>query len=713
MTRKQDPSRESNKKGSLGTFDGVFTPTMVTILGVIMYLRMGWIAGNAGLVGALLVIVLAHIITISTTLSMSSMLTNIKIKAGGAYAIISRSLGPEAGGAIGIPMYFSQAFAVAFYIIGFTELWGLYYPQHPPRLAGLVAWAALTGLSLLSARLAFRLQYIVMAVVGLSLVSFFAGPSLNPGQPLWMGDFSQASFWGTFAIFFPGVSGILAGASMSGELKDPRDNIIQGTLAAVCAGLVMYISLAYWFARQAPRELLLADNLLILELSYSREVVIAGILMAVLSSALSTLVSAPRTLAALADNRMIPFSRFLSRKASSNEPRNAVLVSALVSLSVLMAGNLDSVATLLTLFFLTTFGMINLAVFIEQATGIISFRPRLSISILVPVLGFTGSLLAMVLINSFFAGVAFLVVIAIYIWLRRKNLVSPWGDVRGGIFTALAEWAAQKAMSLPYHPRLWKPSVLVPVERPEDFRRVSRFIRDLIYPSGRMYYLTVCEKDREPCQKDLEMVDEVLLCLKEQGLFAHRIMVCNGNFETGLQLITQSLMNTFLPPNTLFVTISPEQGKRTKLIKVLNTMAGYPTGLMMLHLHPRLGFGQERRINLWLRDRSPNINLAVLSALQLTRNWNASLYLVRIVDQDSKVEKARERLIKFIEDARLPVDTRIEVHTGEFLQEIKKVPADLTILGMPVNYEDALKLADDIPHSTVFVSDSGLESALA
>ncbi len=175
------------KTGGLKTFEGVYTPTLLTILGVILYLRLGWVVGNVGLWGAILIIILAHVITLSTALSMSSMLTNIRIGSGGAYAIISRSLGLEMGGAIGIPLYLSQTISIAFYITGFSELWVYFFPSHSMVFVGMATWAVLTAISMASAKLAFQLQYGVLAAVGLSVIAFLTGPSLNPGAPVLTG----------------------------------------------------------------------------------------------------------------------------------------------------------------------------------------------------------------------------------------------------------------------------------------------------------------------------------------------------------------------------------------------------------------------------------------------------------------------------------------------------------------------------------------------
>ncbi|MBM7685717.1 amino acid permease [Defluviitalea raffinosedens] len=703
--------KDTHKEG-LGTFEGVYTPTVLTILGVVMYLRMGWIVGNSGILGTLSIIILAHMIIISTTLSMSSMLTNIDIGAGGAYAIVSRSLGLEIGGAVGIPLYFSQTLSVAFYITGFTEVWTSFF-DHPRWLVGLIVWGILTVLSVVSARLAFRIQYFILGAMVLSIASFILGPSLNSESPVLIGNFEQSGYWETFAIFFPAVTGILSGASMSGELKSPRKSIIRGTLAAVMTGLAVYMLFALLFATRVPEEILLSDHSIILQLGKFRILIVAGIMGAVLSSALSSLVSAPRTLAALAENRSVPFAKIFAKKTAGNEPRNAVIVSSLISLAVLLASNLDSLAAMLTLFFLTTYCTINLVVLVEQAIGVISFRPRFRISILIPVIGLVGCLLSMFLINKWFTWITFILILVIYYMLRRKNLVSPWGDVRGGVFISLAEWGAQKSMSMPYHPRLWKPSILIPVENPEDFKRISRLIRSLINPSGRVYYLTMNNVGNQ--RKELEeKIDAVLQPLKEENLFAQKIVINSKDYNQDLNIVLQSLVHVFLPPNTIFFTISEETEKRKKFFEMVKNLEDVRKriGLLCLRIHPKYGFGQEKNIHLWLRSKSKNYNLAVLSAIQIMKNWNGNLTLCRVAEHASQVPNIEKELLKFIEDARLPINTKIDVKVGNFYDLIKEQSTDLNILGMSNSLGQIENIIDQVPASILFVGDSELENVL-
>lgn len=159
------------QRKTFGTFGGVFTPTLLTILGVIMYLREGWVIGNAGILGGVGIILLAFAITTATALSMSSITTNIRIGAGGAYAIIAQSLGLEIGGALGIPRYISQALAVTLYVFGFRAGWLFIFPNHPELVVDLMVFAVIVAVAYVSAGFAIRIQYVIMVVIAISLAS--------------------------------------------------------------------------------------------------------------------------------------------------------------------------------------------------------------------------------------------------------------------------------------------------------------------------------------------------------------------------------------------------------------------------------------------------------------------------------------------------------------------------------------------------------------
>ncbi len=240
------------KGKKFGTMGGVYTPSLLTILGVIMYMRLSWVVGNAGsLVTALLIVVLAHSVSVSTGLSLSSIATDKKIKGGGLYYMLSRSLGFPIGGAIGITLYVATALSISLYLIGFAEsalvvvkdwLGIAEITINHLRIAGTVALVFIVTIAYISTSIAIKTQYIIMSLIALSLVSVFAGTSVGKGfdyTPITTA--SEVGFSTLFGIFFPAVTGFTAGVAMSGDLQNPKKAIPWGTMLAIATGLIVYM----------------------------------------------------------------------------------------------------------------------------------------------------------------------------------------------------------------------------------------------------------------------------------------------------------------------------------------------------------------------------------------------------------------------------------------------------------------------------------------
>ncbi|MCH8548327.1 MAG: hypothetical protein LAT80_05580 [Balneolaceae bacterium] len=320
-------AREASAPQKYGTFAGVFVPTLLTILGVILFLRQGWVVGNAGLLGAWVIVGIAFIIVAATTLSLSCITTNIRIKAGGAYSIISQSLGLEVGGSVGIPLYLAQTLAITMYIFGFREGWLYIFPDHPAILIDLVVFGTLFTIAFLSAKLAFRVQYVILVVIIGALISVAASvfTGAMTEEVSWIGefpgeakdDFQGISFWVVFAVFFPAATGIMAGANMSGELKNPRRSIPVGTLAAVGISFLVYMAAAYWLARVATVDELVTNYNVMIDKAFWAPAVLAGLLGATFSSGLASIVGAPRILQALGDHRIFPGGETFSKLAKN------------------------------------------------------------------------------------------------------------------------------------------------------------------------------------------------------------------------------------------------------------------------------------------------------------------------------------------------------------------------------------------------------------
>ncbi|NJN55553.1 MAG: amino acid permease [Anaerolineae bacterium] len=473
-----------------GTFAGVFTPTVLTILGAIMYLRLGQVVGNAGLGGALLIIFLAHVITVSTGLSVSSISTNTRVGAGGAFAIISKSLGLEVGGSVGIPLFMAQGISVALYVLAFAEAWQRIFPNHPYAIICVVAYFFIFLIAYRSAQFAARIQFIILAIVVLSLISIALGAlpiGDNPGftqTPEMWGSFALWDFWQTFAIFFPAVTGIMAGISMSGALRSPRKSIPKGTMIAIFLTMIIYLVLAYWLSRIATPEEMMANQTIMVDKALWGWAVLMGMLGATFSSALGSLVAAPRVMQALAVHKLVPFSAAFAHETPQGEPRPATIMTGVIGLIALLAalsvggagGALDAIAEVITMFFLIAYGSLNLVILIEQTLGMVSFRPTFKVPRLVPLTGLVGCLFVMFLVNPAFSLVAMVLVLTLFILLTRRKLNVTQNDVRSGLFISLAEWATKRAKHMPSAPeRAWKPVVLAPVRHTAEMNGSFRF----------------------------------------------------------------------------------------------------------------------------------------------------------------------------------------------------------------------------------------------
>ncbi|MDJ0680525.1 MAG: Na-K-Cl cotransporter, partial [Xenococcaceae cyanobacterium MO_167.B52] len=259
-----------DREGKLGTFGGVYTPSILTILGVIMYLRFGWVVGNVGLVGTFLIVTLSTSITFLTSLSISAIATDRVIKGGGAYYMISRSLGIEVGGAVGIPLFIAQTLSIALYIIGFAESVVQTFPILDGKILALVTTVLVAAVALKSASFAIRAQFFIMAAIALSLVSFIFGHPITETTLGMSNDLPAESedFWVVFAVFFPAVTGIMAGVGMSGDLRTPTRSIPIGTLAAVGTGYVIYMVMPIMLAYRADAATLIADKLVMQSMSF-------------------------------------------------------------------------------------------------------------------------------------------------------------------------------------------------------------------------------------------------------------------------------------------------------------------------------------------------------------------------------------------------------------------------------------------------------------
>ncbi len=731
MPKQQTGSNQFN------AFKGVFVPTFLSIVGVILFLRLGQIVGGAGLLGSIVIILLSVSVTLATGLALSSIASNVRIGAGGAYSIINKTLGLEIGGSIGVPLYLAQTFSVALYIFGFAETWQVVFPSHQVSSVAIVAFILLFLLTFVSTKLAVKIQTFVFGIILLSLgLVFFGGVTSGEFLQIPFEVAERADFWTLFAIFFPAVTGLMAGIGMSGELSDPKRQIPKGILWGLGVSTVIYLGVAVLLAFRVPAEELLTNTFALVDISLFPELVIAGILAATLSSALTVMIAAPRVMEALAQSGVLPGSKFLASKEGEEEPRNAVLITGLILFPLIIGGTLDSVAQVLTMFFLITYVVINLSVFLEQFLGLRSFRPLFKVPMVVSMYGAAASLIIMFLINVYASIVALAFIFFIYGLLTKKALPQEKGDVRSGVFRAFSEWAAEKTRHLPESSlHIWKPNMVIPVLSTRTMIGNYPLIKSIAQPNGRMtvlgFKLSRNIKDNpeegditeEELSREIRQLPDMVEKFNGEKIFASYSTIQAADYVNSLVVSIEAIQSQVFSPNVLFLPYKPSKLRPSDLQKVIDSSTRNKYGLALFDRDEDIGLGTEEDIHVWITSKvlsedmfeRRHYDLALLTAYSIEQNWNGKVTLWMCVEDEEDERAAEKYLHKLIYEARLPHSTRVKVVSGDFHETLKKAPeGDIHIFPFEKHDIDSIyKIAEMERKSNLFILDSTKESILA
>jgi amino acid transporter len=424
--------RLSKGKANLGTAP-VFLTAISTILGAIMFLRFGYAVGNVGFLGTLGIILFAHLVTIPTAMAIAEIATNQKVEGGGEYYIISRSFGINIGASIGVALYLSQAISVAFYIIAFAEAFDpIYHWVNETYNLAITdkRWISIPAVIIISlvmiykgSDLGIKTLWFVVALLFISLIMFFVGDTQFT-ENLDKFQFNSTvtnpdSFFYVFAIVFPAFTGMTAGVGLSGDLKNPKKSIPLGTLSATIIGMLVYVVIAYKLAASADPGSLANDQLVMSKIAIWGPIIPIGLAAATISSAIGSFLVAPRTLQALAIDRIIPFpiiTRWLSfGKGAKGEPFNASIITAVLAIVFVSFGNVDFVAKIISMFFMVTYGAICLISFLQHFAADPSYRPDFRSRWYVSLLGAILTVYLMFSMNGVYAFVSILVMVLIYL----------------------------------------------------------------------------------------------------------------------------------------------------------------------------------------------------------------------------------------------------------------------------------------------------------
>ena len=672
----------AEKQGyAFGTFKGVFTPSVLTIFGVIMYLRFGWVVGNVGIAQTLLIVTLATSITFLTGLSISAMATNMKVGTGGAYYIISRSLGIEAGVAIGLPLFFARCFGVAFYIAGFTEVimsMGNFLPMIDPALtAKLISAAtliALTTLAYISADLALKVQFIIMATIIASLVSFFLGVSdtgilrIPPGTVIP----PALPFWVVFAVFFPAVTGIEAGLGMSGDLKNPARALPLGTLSAIAVGYIVYMALPMFIAAKVKNlDLLRVDYNIMQSIARWGWLIVAGVFAASLSSALGSLLGAPRMLQALAKDRVLP--GFIGRGFGKDkaDPRIATALSFAVALAAVLLGDLNMIAPILSMFFLTSYGLLNLSAGLEGLIESPSWRPKFKVHYGISLLGAVGCFSVMLMINAGATLVALLTIGIVFYLVKRRRLNAHWIDMRYGILTLIVRFAIQRLNKLKPDERTWRPNILVLSGSPRSRWHLVEMAHSLAQHSSALTVASILPVEEWSADKVKSTEDTMREFLNKREVDAMVKIFPSPDMLTGAKALVRAYGYGPLTPNTILLGDTEHRSNFADFAELIDLVYRTRRNLVMLRdsngdsaEDPESAPSHEEgeTIDVWWGGNPNNIGLMLTLAYQIKKSpvWKQSRLVIKtIVDTEDERDAAIERLETFIEEQRIPAETDV------------------------------------------------------
>lgn len=690
----------------------VFLASVSTILGAVMFLRFGYAVGHSGIVGAIVIVIVGHMVTIPTALAIAEIATNRRVEGGGEYFIISRSFGTTIGGAIGISLYLSQAISVAFYMIAFGEAFsplvgsieaqlGTGFDLRFISMPGLLALTALVVLR--GADLGVRALYVVATILALSLVLFFAGGPIegfDPDQVGLMGGIAEADpFMLVFAICFPAFTGMTAGVGLSGDLANPRKSIPLGIMSATLAGMIVYVALIVKLGLSAPTEVLAADQLVMGQIAVWGPIIPIGLAMATLSSAIGSIVVAPRTLQALASDKVVPaegVNRFLAAGVGlANDPRNATLVTAALAVVFVLLGSVDLVARVVSMFFMVTYGALCAISFLEHFAARPSYRPSFRSKWWISLFGAVACLVLMLQMDLLFAVAAMIFMVLLYVTIRRSRgggAADDLAEIFTGVMTQATRWMQIRLQKTT--PSDWRPSVILITSRTFDRHAPMEFLEWMCHRYGFGTYLHYIRGllDASTFEESRSVQQQLLTSSSERAGAIFVDTMISPSMESALAQSLQMPGISGMDNNTVLFEFSVhDEPAVVDEIVAGSKLANVARMNRLVLRHTDHFFGNRRSIHVWLTWHDyRNANLMILLAYILLGHpdWREAEITLYAAYPKAEVKERTAQLREMIKDGRLLIsDKNLQVFATDDrtdfsrLVEVKSASADLVVRG--------------------------------
>ncbi|MDD4489111.1 MAG: amino acid permease [Paludibacter sp.] len=691
----------------------VFFTAISTILGAILFLRFGFAVGTIGFWGVILIILLGHIVTIPTALALSEIATNKRVEGGGEYYIVSRSFGLNIGATIGLVLYLSQAVSVAFYVIAFTESFSFLFDFLknkfdfilPRQVISIPVMLALSYLIIRKgANLGVKALYVIVGILAFSLLMFFFGSTdyaSGSSFSLANAEFrNMGSFFVVFAIVFPAFTGMTAGVGLSGDLKNPGKSIPLGTISATLLGMIIYFFIAYKLANSASPADLVNNQMVMADIAiWGFLVVPLGLAASTISSALGSVMVAPRTLQALAADKSFPslkINEWLSKnREKDGEPVNASMVTCIIAFFFVIIGDVNVVAQIISMFFMVTYGSICLISFLNHFGSSPSYRPSFRSKWIFSLIGFIASIWIMFQISVIYTVMALTVLALVYIYINylhksRKGLESIFANSIFQLNRWLQVYIQRKKIA--HTEKEWRPSAICISKNSFKYDNTFRLLNWLSYRFGFGTYLHFIKDyySRSTSEQADQELEKILKNIEiEKSVYVDTI-VSPSNTSAIVQAI-QLPGIAGMENNMLIFDFDKEEPDELDVIidnyRVVNA-GNFDICVLAVSRKPVF---YKNGIHVWIKTFDEvNANLMILMSFIILGHpdWKRSNIKIHYLCRENEVESVKIWLDDLIMSGRMPIyKQNIEIVIREEKVSVKDVisnyssEAGLTIIG--------------------------------
>ncbi len=693
----------------MGTFTGVFLPNILQMVGVLLFMRLGWILGCVGLPNMLAILTLSSSILFVTALSISSIVSNMKVGSGGAYYIISRILGVEFGSAIGILLCLAQIASIAICVCGFSLSIQEFFPYLSITAIKSLTLCGLVLISTISTSLAMKTQLIIFSLLIASVGSIFFGSATAQAAPLPTYETLSAAslpFWAGFALFFPAITGIEVGMAMSGDLKKPSRSLIIGSLAAVLATFLLYCTITLFLSTKIPADLLRSSPFIIYQISKYGMLILLGVWGSSISCALGSILGTPRVIQALAKDKVLP--SFLAKGAS--QPRMATLFVFAATLLLTLCANMNQIIPFLTMVCLVSYGLINCVAFFEIFLQNPSWRPNFNMHWSVPLIGALGCLVIMLMINPGATLIVLTLTTALCLWTASRHLSGNWDDIRHSIFSFLIyKGMAQLALLKP-NAKSWRPHLLTLFDQNLPSKNLAYFSHALDQGKG---FLTFGACLEDPSDQEEQI---------RKALFDYRIpsYVHINRSKESLKHLEQLIGNYGLgplKPNTIILPLPSEPSRIDFYGELVTEIPQYGKNIIFFKADTDSNglytenFGVPKQIDLWWKggnQKNFELCLALSYTMRGSPAWaGAEICIKSIVHHEETQKKLHHIFDRYQQKLRIK-NFRFESILDPkeaFFENLLTHTADFTFLGLrdrhpEENIEDYKRYFADLVEKT-------------